>query len=203
MKTWERALQQLPADWENQALTSKNVSTRAIGAYLFAQQLYEKLHSENRSTDGSHKVRLREQTDNEAMARFNLKPTPFDRAGFVVNGAKPSQLRESFAGKKGFSVYSLYEKYGVKYAPSNPSTIATGRIQDLEKIAEFVRLLSVDSLAKAWKAQAAIYSVDRPGQGDAEKATRLNELWQEIKKLMGVEAPTSIPEEETSAAQTA
>jgi hypothetical protein len=179
MKRWQRVMQQLPTDWEAQALSSKNISTRSIGAFIYANRCYE----ESREPKGVHQREILE-CEKEACVKFNVKATPYERAGFVVNGGTPDQIRRCFNGEKGFSIYSLYERCGVKYNPSNPSTIARGRTADLEILVDFVKLVSLDNLAKAWKAQAAAYNTDRPGTGDADKGKRLNELWTEVKKIL-------------------
>jgi hypothetical protein len=192
--SWQRAIKQhLPSDWEQIALTSKNKSTQGFGAYLWAQR---KLHAE-----GNHSAERRAQVEAEAVKRFHCAKTTLDRAGFVVTQGTPTQLQESFKGTAGFSVSTLYDHFRTK-KNAKTSPHAKGHAQQVAIIMEFVRLLSVDSLSKAWRAQAAIYSTDRPGQGDAIKAKRLNELWGEVKPLLGTPAPS--PTEETAnAAQTA
>ena len=65
---------------------------------------------------------------------------------------------------------------------SKPSALARGELGNVAAKSEFYRMLSPEALAKAWRHQAVLYSTDRPGEGDAEKATRLNELWNQIKR---------------------
>lgn len=51
-----------------------------------------------------------------------------------------------------------------------------------ELLDEFMRLLSYEAMAKAYKTQAAIFHPDNRTTGNAEKAMRLNQLWDVIEK---------------------
>lgn len=189
MKPWRRVTKQLPPDWEKQASSrKKNLSARAIAAFMFAQRCHE--------DDKRDLI----ECEAEARAMFpNTKGEPvsataYERAGMLVNSGSGETIRRAFDGIEGYSIYTLYEKGGSKYAKPSPTPVIPRT--DLEILSEFVKLFDVDNLAKAWKAQAAAYNTDRPGTGDADKGKRLNELWSEVKKILAPVVP--IPVEPTA-----
>lgn len=195
---WKRAASALPSDWLKRAMDFADkvtkddggkyekkyqLSARAIAAYIVAQMRKQE-----------HPDQTVEAIEREVQKQFALNRskkgncTAYERAQAVVNRATLPQILDSFLGV-GDSVYTLYDKFSLKYKPaaSGSTIVAKLRQKDNEVVLEFVRLLSLESLHKAWRLQAALYGGISPDkvQPDIVKATRLNELWAEIERIKG------------------
>lgn len=94
MTNVENVIAALPKNWVKIAQTSENVSTRAIAAFLLAEGVVSDENVEAR------RIRFKKE--------LNVKSTPYERAASVCSTLPPKQVRASFQGDEGYSIYTLY-----------------------------------------------------------------------------------------------
>lgn len=183
----QRIIACLPSDWQQQGMRPSrpgaggNTGTKAIAAAIAAEQSV---------LDG----KPQKLAEKESKHRFGVLRTPFDRAKYVIRECTLTEIRQVFDAVE--SVYTLHErkeyehKLHMKLPPNTPpadeviqNRVGSKAEEEKKLVLDFFDLLSVESVAKAWKHQATLYSTDRPDKGDAAKASRLNQLWVSVKGI--------------------
>jgi hypothetical protein len=182
----------LPPDWKEQGMeparglytSNSNISVKAIAAAVSAMQIH---YATGRPID---------EVGLEQAVVFGLtlnskkdKCLSYLRAVELLAEGTSTEIANAFRVGSKFGVYEFHNSKKLdesvkKESNKKAEKMRVGAILRERQLAlEFINLISVDALSRAYKAAAAEFSTDRPGQGDADKATRLNVLWSELKEL--------------------
>ncbi len=197
MERWQTATKRLlPPNWEELALVlSEDVSRAAIAAYLAVEQALSEKPKPKPSFKHTFKTETWIGNKFRVIDKVTKKPKPIswtavDHARKLFSEGTNDDIRNAWDGKENCGVYQWYEIKSkhkdpkTKPIPSLESGIARNKVHDNATLLEFLRLLSVDAVSKAWRYQAALYGGIKPETADAKKATRLNELWSEVESLL-------------------